>query len=48
MTVIQLFVYPQSWGQHVFWASLLILIVLRGAGRLSLDHLIARLVARRD
>jgi putative oxidoreductase len=48
VAVIQLFVYPQSWGQHVFWASLLILIVLRGPGRLSLDHLITRLSKRQD
>lgn len=45
--VIQLFVYPQSWGQHVFWAALLVLILLRGAGRLSLDHLLDRLAGAR-
>jgi len=43
ITVIQLFVYPQSWGDHLLWASLLLLIVARGAGKLSFDYLAKRL-----
>jgi putative oxidoreductase len=38
--VIQIFVYPQSWPEHLTWAALLLLLVLRGAGTYSLDHLL--------
>ena len=36
--VIQVFVYPQAWPTHLSWAALLIYLVGRGAGRVSLDH----------
>jgi putative oxidoreductase len=39
--VIQLFVYPDSWAEHLTWAALLLLILTRGAGALSLDRFIA-------
>jgi putative oxidoreductase len=39
--VIQLFVYPQSWAEHLTWAALLLLILTRGPGAVSLDRLIA-------
>lgn len=39
--VIQLFVYPQSWAEHLTWTALLFLILLRGPGSISLDRLIA-------
>ena len=42
--VIQLFVYPENWAEHLMWASLLLFIVTRGAGALSVDHLIRRAV----
>lgn len=42
VAVIQLFVFPGSWGEHLLWASLLLLIVARGAGKISLDHLASR------
>ncbi len=38
--VIQLFVYPEGWPEHVLWFALLLLIVARGPGAFSLDHLI--------
>jgi putative oxidoreductase len=38
--VIQLFVYPDGWHEHVLWFALLLLIIARGPGALSLDHLI--------
>ena len=38
--VIQLFVYPDGWPEHVLWFALLLLILARGPGALSLDHLI--------
>lgn len=39
--VIQVFVYPANWSEHLIWASLLAYIVTRGPGRWSLDHVIA-------
>ena len=38
--VIQLFVYPGAWPEHGLWATLLLWIVARGPGAVSLDHLI--------
>lgn len=40
--VIEVFVYPENWAEHLTWASLLTLILTRGAGAISLDHLFAR------
>ncbi|MBX9459016.1 MAG: DoxX family protein [Rhizobium sp.] len=40
--VIQIFVYPDAWPTHGTWAACLLLIVARGPGILSLDHLIGR------
>jgi len=39
---IQLFVYPQAWSEHLVWGSILLFLVTRGGGAISLDHLIAR------
>jgi putative oxidoreductase len=39
---IQLFVYPENWSEHLLWAAVLLLVLVRGAGPLSLDHLVAR------
>src|SRR3954464_10719634 len=38
--VIQLFVVPGGWPEHVLWLSLLTLIIARGPGAISLDHLV--------
>ena len=46
VTVIQLFVYPQAWTDNLLWASMLVFLLTRGAGTLSLDHLIERRLAR--
>jgi putative oxidoreductase len=40
--VIQLFVYPEYWTQHLMWASALLFLLTRGPGALSLDNYIAR------
>jgi putative oxidoreductase len=37
--VIQLFVVPGGWPEHILWLSLLILIIARGPGTISIDHL---------
>jgi putative oxidoreductase len=42
IAVIQLFVYPSAWPEHLTWASILLCLLTRGAGPLALDHLIAR------
>lgn len=39
---IQLFVYPQAWSEHLVWGSILLMLLTRGGGAISLDHLIAR------
>jgi putative oxidoreductase len=42
--VIQLFVYPESWSIHLMWMAILLFILTRGPGVLSLDHWISRRV----
>lgn len=37
---IQLFVYPQAWPEHLVWGSILVFLLTRGPGVLSLDRLI--------
>jgi putative oxidoreductase len=44
--VIQVFVYPQAWTDHLMWAAMLVFLLTRGPGALSLDHLIERHLAR--
>jgi len=39
--VIQLLVYPGAYATHGVWAAVLLWLMLRGPGALSLDHLIA-------
>jgi len=39
-TVIEIFVYPQAWPTHIQWAAMLLVLLCRGAGKLSLDHLV--------
>src|SRR5258708_33403926 len=43
-TVIEVFVYPQAWPTHIQWAAMLLGLLCRGAGKLSVDHI---LLARR-
>lgn len=43
---IQLFVYPQAWSEHLVWSSILLMLLTRGGGAISLDHLIARRFTR--
>ena len=40
VAVIQTFVYPQAWAEHLMWASILVFLLTRGPGALSLDHLL--------
>lgn len=36
--VIQIFVYPDAWPTHLSWAALMLYLIGRGAGPMSLDH----------
>lgn len=40
--VIQLFVYPGAYATHGVWATVLLYLVARGPGRVSLDAWLAR------
>lgn len=40
--VIQVFVYPDAYATHGTWAALLLYLMSRGPGAVSLDHWIAR------
>jgi len=40
--VIQIFVYPANYPDHLLWAAALLLIAARGPGAISIDHLIKR------
>jgi len=44
-TVIEIFVYPQAWPTHIQWAAMLLVLICRGAGTFSLDHLIWRRIS---
>ena len=44
--VIQVFVYPENWAEHLLWASGLLLLLARGGGVLSLDTIAKRLFLR--
>jgi putative oxidoreductase len=38
--VIQLFIFPDGWPEHILWVALLAQIMARGPGAISLDQLI--------
>ncbi len=44
--VIQIFVYPESWVHHLEWATILLMVLVKGAGRVSIDHLILAIFRR--
>jgi putative oxidoreductase len=46
IAVIQIFVYPNAWSDHLLWSSALVLILTRGPGAFSIDHLLAPAIAR--
>ena len=43
--VIQIFVYSMSWPTHIQWAAILLVILARGPGMISIDHLVKTKVA---
>ena len=38
--VIQTFVYPEAWPTHLQWSAMMLVLLARGAGALSLDRLL--------
>lgn len=38
--VIEVFVYPDAWPTHGVWATCFLIVIARGPGLVSLDHLI--------
>jgi putative oxidoreductase len=47
IAVIQTFVYPNAYNEHLVWGAILVLLLTRGAGVFSLDYLIGRYAKRR-
>jgi putative oxidoreductase len=43
--VIQIFVYPSAWPDHIQWVAFLSILIARGPGILAVDHLLARVAA---
>ena len=41
-TVIEVFVYPEAWPTHIQWAGMLLVLLCRGPGMVSIDYLVAR------
>ena len=39
-TVIEVFVYPLAWPTHIQWAAMLLMLLCRGPGKISVDYLI--------
>ena len=46
--VIQTLVYPENWPEHLTWATLLLLILTRGPGIVSIDGLLSYGLVRRQ
>jgi putative oxidoreductase len=44
---IQIFVFPGHWAEHLLWASVLLLILARGPGVVSVDKIACAFVGRR-
>ncbi len=42
IAVIQTFVYPMAWPDHIQWFAFLFPLVMRGGGRYALDRVIGR------
>jgi putative oxidoreductase len=40
--VIEIFVYPDAWPTHGVWATCFLVVIARGPGIFSLDHLLLR------
>lgn len=45
--VIEIFVYPQAWPIHLQWAAMMLVLLCRGAGVVSIDHFLWQRFAAR-
>lgn len=48
LMTIQLFVYPSAWPEHLVWGSILLFLLTRGPGAISIDRAIGLEPAERD
>jgi putative oxidoreductase len=46
-TVIEVFIYPLAWPTHIQWAAMMLVLLCRGGGTLSLDAAIKPWLLRR-
>lgn len=46
IAVIQTFVYPNAWNDHLLWGTALVMLLTRGPGVISVDHLIERALSK--
>jgi putative oxidoreductase len=40
--VIEIFVYPMAWPDHIQWLAFMFILLARGPGKLSIDALLFR------
>jgi putative oxidoreductase len=40
--VIEIFVYPEEWVEHLTWIAILLVLLLRGPGAIALDALVSK------
>jgi putative oxidoreductase len=45
--VIEVFVYPEYWAMHLMWASILLFLLTKGPGALSIDYYAKRTLRAR-
>lgn len=45
--VIQTFVYPKAYNEHLVWGAILMLLLTRGPGVFSVDYVISRFAQKR-
>jgi putative oxidoreductase len=46
--VIEIFVYPQAWPTHLQWAAMLLVLLGRGAGAVSVDSILWTRIGRQQ
>ncbi len=39
---IEIFVYPESWPDHLMWSAAMLFVIIRGPGTVSIDHVIRK------
>jgi putative oxidoreductase len=44
ISIIQIFIYPEAWPDHIQWFAFMLILLARGPGALSFDALIRRKV----